>query len=369
MRRGASLWVDTLDEMFTDVFALQDAISERVASALALHLSSEELSAVTRRHTENTEAYELYLKGRYHGSRLIPPEIRQGIQFFQQSIELDATYALPYAGLLEAYRSLPITSDVPPRDVFPLASAAAAKALAIDESLVDVHASLAFIKLWYDWDDAGALREALRAVALNPNSSEARRSYAHVLWGLGRFAEAVTEGTRARELDPLSLLTSAQEGMYLFAAGRIDNARDRLMKTMEIEPEFWIALLWLAKIDIHQERYDDAIEKLTRAREASHGNSETISLIGYAWAMMGDRAKALGVLAELEAQSANRYVPPYAVATIRCGLGDDDQVFIALETALKERDVRLYWLRIDPKWDRLRSDARFAAILERMRPE
>ncbi|MBK6425902.1 MAG: tetratricopeptide repeat protein [Blastocatellia bacterium] len=185
---------------------------------------------------------------------------------------------------------------------------------AIDESLVDVHASLAFIKLWYDWDDAGALREALRAVALNPNSSEARRSYAHVLWGLGRFAEAVTEGTRARELDPLSLLTSAQEGMYLFAAGRIDNARDRLMKTMEIEPEFWIALLWLAKIDIHQERYDDAIEKLTRAREASHGNSETISLIGYAWAMMGDRAKALGVLAELEAQSAK----PLRATVCRC---------------------------------------------------
>ncbi|MDQ3256703.1 MAG: winged helix-turn-helix domain-containing protein, partial [Acidobacteriota bacterium] len=256
---GASLWTETFDEKFTNIFAVQDAISERVAGALALRLSDEEKKRVTRRYTENIEAYQLYLIGRYHWGKLTPTELRKSIGYFQQAIEIDPAYALAYGGLAEAYRALPITSDVPPRDVFPQAKAAALKALEIDESLADVHATLGIVKMWFDWDWAGAERECQRAVDLNPNSGDAHRACALLMFYTGRHDEAVAEGKRARELDPLSLINNVLEVMFLSYAGRDDEAAARLQKTLDLDPNFWIARLQLAKVYTRKGLYPEAI--------------------------------------------------------------------------------------------------------------
>src|SRR5215207_32952 len=195
---GEQLWAGQFDEKFTDIFAVQDAISRRVAGALALHLSGEEEVRLTKSHTENAAAYELYLKGRYHFFKLTPPEVRKGAEFFQEAVKVDPTYALAYAGIADAYRTLPITSDVAPNDAFPKAKEAVTKALELDDSLAEAHASSGWIKLWFDWDWAGSEGEFRRALDLNPYYADAHRGYAHLLSNTGRYEEALREVERAR---------------------------------------------------------------------------------------------------------------------------------------------------------------------------
>ena len=363
---GAALWTGTFDEKFTGVFAVQDAISERVTGALALRLSDEEKNRLTKRYTENIEAYQLYLIGRYHLLKLTPTELRKGIEYFQRALEIDPTYALAYGGLAEAYRASSISGDMPPRDVFPKAKAAALKALEIDESLADVHATLGMIHIWFDWDWAGAERECKRAIDLNPNSGDAHRAYALLLFYLGQHDEAVAEGKRARELDPLSLLNNTLEGMFLHFAGRDDEAAARLQKALELDPNFWIAHLTLSKVYTRRRMYPEAIAALSQARKFSGGNTETISLTGYNWALSGNRAQAQTALAELKSLSTQRYVPSYNIAMIYNGLDEKEEALAWLEKAYEERDVRLTFAKIDPKWDSFRSDFRFASLIKRI---
>jgi TolB-like protein/Flp pilus assembly protein TadD len=363
---GASLWAGTFDEKFTDVFAVQDAISQKVADALALRLSGEEKRRLTKRDTKNLEAYQLYLTGRYHHARLIPPEIRTAIGFYQQAIDLDPDYAPAYFGLAEANRSLAITSDVPSKDSLPQATAAARKALEIDDSLAEGHASLSFSLIWYEWDWVGGEREAKRAIALNPNSAYSHFALAHVLSDLGRHDEAIVEGARAVELDPVFFLFSALEGMFLHHARRDDEAIVRLEKTLQLDPTFWITHLTLGKVYIQQRKYPEAIAAFIKARDLSHGNSEAIASIGYAAALSGDKAKARAVLDELKGLSVQHYIPPFNVAMVYTGLGDQNEALSWLEKACEERDVRVTILKVDPRWDSLRSNPRFIAILKRI---
>ena len=302
---GSSVWTATFDEKFTDVFAVQDAISQKVADALALQLSGEEKKRLTKRYTDNLEAYQLYLTGRYHHAKLIPPEIREAIRFFQEAIHLDPNYAMAYVGLAEAHRSLAITSDVPSKEALPQAKAAAEKALELDESLAEAHASLSFSLTWFDWDWVNAEKEAKRAIALNPNSSFGHFAYAHVLSDLGRHEEAIAEGAKAVELEPVFLLFNALEGMFLHHAGRNDEAAVRLQKTLELDPGFWVTHLTLGKVYIQQRKYPQAIAEFTKAKELSHGNSEATASIGYVAALSGDESKAHAVLDELKTLSTN----------------------------------------------------------------
>ncbi len=363
---GASLWSGTFDEKFTDVFAVQDAISQKVADALALRLSGEEKNRLTRRYTENVEAYELYLTGRYHWSKLTPPDIRKGITFFQQAIDIDPTYALAYFGLAEAYRSLAINADIPANDCLPQAKAAAQKALQLDDSLAEAHASLSFSLIWYDWQWATAEQEARRAIALNPNSAHAHFAAAHVLSDLGRSEEAISQIAQARRLDPLFMLYRALEGMFFHHAGKNDEALARLQKALEQDAEFWVTHLMLGRVYIQQRKFPEAIAELTKAKELSHGNSEAIGSIGYAAALAGDEVKARSVLAELSQLSAQHYIPPFNLALVHVGLGERDEALALLERAVQEHDVRLTLLKVDPRWDTLRSDARFISILTRI---
>ena len=363
---GVSLWAGTFDEKFTDVFTLQDAISQKVVDALALRLSGEEKKRLTKRYTENVEAYQLYLTGRYHWSRLTPPDIRKAIGFFQQAIDLDSNYALAYFGLAEANRSLSINADIPSKECLPQAKAAARKALEIDDSLAEAHASLSFSLIWFDWDWAGGEKEAKRAIALNPHSAHAHFAYAHVLSDLGRHDEAIAEIARARELDPVFLLYRGLEGMFLHHAGRNDEAGANLQKVLELDPDFWITHLVLGKVYIQQRKYPEAIAEFGKARQLSHGNSEAIGSIGYVDALMGDKAKARAVLEELKTLSNQHYIPPYNIALVYHGIGRQSEALALLEKACEERDVRITLLKVDPRWDSLRSNPRFAAILKRI---
>src|SRR4029077_9906162 len=208
---GASLWSETYNEKLTDVFSVQDTISQKVVEALSLRLNPEEQKRLTKRYTDNLQAYQLYLTGRYHWSKLTPPDIRKGIDFFQQAIELDPEYALAYAGLAAANRALAMNADVPAKDCLPQAKAAAMKAIELDDSLAEAHSALSFGLIWYDWDWATAEKEAKRAVALDPNSGMAHFAYAHILSDQGHHQEAIVEIARARELDPVFFLFRALE--------------------------------------------------------------------------------------------------------------------------------------------------------------
>jgi tetratricopeptide (TPR) repeat protein len=363
---GSSLWANTFDEKFTDVFSVQDAISQKVADALALRLSGEENKRLTKRYTDNVEAYQLYLTGRYHWNRLTPPEIAKSIGFFKQAIDLDPTYALAYFGLADAYGALAPTSEVPPKDILPQAKAAATKALEIDESLAEPHATLAFIHTWFDWDWAGAEREAKRAIELNPNFGLAHIAYAQLLSYRGLHQEAISEAARARDLDPLSSIINTLNGSILLYARRDDEASMTLQKTLELDPNFWIAHYFFGKTYLAKKKYSDAIAEFSKARELSGGNSLAIGMIGYGWALAGDLAKARAVLTELKSLSGQRYIPPSNVAVLCFALGEKDEAFIWLEKAYQDHDVRLSRMKVDPEWDSMRSDPRFVAILKRI---
>lgn len=363
---GSSLWAGSFDEKFTDVFSVQDAISQKVANALALQLTGSEMQRLTKRYTENVDAYQLYLTGRYHWAKLTPPEIRTAIAFFQQAIEKDPNYALAYFGLAEANRSLAITSDVASNDCLPQAKAAAVKALEIDDSIAEGHASLSFSLIWHDWDWAGGETEAKRAIELNPNSAVAHFAYAHVLSDLGRHDEAISEQAKAIELEPVFLLLNALQGMYLYHADRIDEALIQLRKTLQIDPDFWITHLMLGKVYAHQQNYSEAIAEFSKAKDLSHGNSEAIASIGYAAALAGDKTKAMAVMGELKARAVQSYIPPYNIALVYNGLGDQNAALRSLEKAVDERDVRLTLLKVDPRWDSFRSEPHFLAILKRI---
>jgi TolB-like protein/class 3 adenylate cyclase len=363
---GASLWADTFDEKFTDVFELEDTISQKVAGALALRLSGEEKSRLTKRYTENVEAYQLYLTGRYHWSRLTPPDVRKGIAFLQQAIDLDPGYALAYAGLATANRALAMNADVPAKDCLPQAKAAAMQAIRLDDSLAEAHSSLSFDLIWYDWDWAAAEKEAKRALALDSNSAVSHFAYAHILSDQGHHQKAIAEIARARELDPVFLLISALEGMILHHAGRNDEALARLQKTLELDPNFWVTHLMLGRVYIQQRKYAEAIAEFTKARELSHGNSEAIASIGYVEGLAGDKEKARAVLEDLKALSNQHYIPPHNMGLVYNGLGDQNEALSCLEKACEERDPRVTLLKVDPRWDSLRSHPRFVAILKRI---
>lgn len=364
---GASLWVGTFDEEFTDVFSVQDAISERVAEALKLRLTSQVRHGLTRRHTDNTSAYELYLQGRYHWSKLIPSEVRVAIKYFEQAIEVDPNYALAYTGMAVAYVSLPISCDERPEEAFPSAKHAAVKALTLDESLSDAHAYLAFVTFWFDWNWKQAESEIKRGLALNSNSAEAHRAYGILLSQTGRMQEAIEQGTRARELDPLSLITRTNEALFYYFARDYEAAEERIEKTLKMEPAFWVALLTRAKIFLRQGKFDQAVADLIKAKQSAGGSSQPLAMLAYLFATMGRRTEALTLLHELEEIAAQRYVPPYNFALTYFGLQDNVRVFEWLERAYQLRDVLLAaFINNEPWWDELRDDKRFQSILHRM---
>lgn len=366
VRDGASLWAATFNEKFTDVFAIQDTISQKVADALALRLSADEKKQLTKRYTENLEAYQLYLTGRYHWNLLTPPEITSSIGYFEQAIALDQTYPLAYFGLADAYRALTINGDLRSKDLLPKATAAARKAIEIDPTLAEPHVTLALIHLWFDWDWAGAETETQRALTLNPNLAFAHIAHSQLLTALGRHPEAIAEATRARQLDPVSPIINTLEGLSFFYAKRYDEATASLQKALDLNPRFWVAWFFRGNVQLARGDYPGASAAFSKAREFSGNGCQPVAMLAYTATRAGDPGKAHMLLAELQATAAVRYLPPYSVAVIYLGLDERDNCFSWLEKAYVEHDVRLFLLGVDQIWDPLRSDPRFVSIMQRL---
>jgi serine/threonine protein kinase/tetratricopeptide (TPR) repeat protein len=359
-----ALWSGDYNRSMTNLVSLPGEIARDVSSKLRLKLSGPDEQRLAKNYTANPEAYQLYLKGRYHLLKLTPPEIQTGISYFQQAIGVDPAYALAYVGLADAYRSLALAAEMTPTEFLPKAKAAAQKAIEIDDTLAEAHAELGFIIFWYDWNWNTAETQLKRALELNPNDADTHLFYAHLLSNTGRHAEGLAEIKHARELDPLNLRTSALEGQFLIHAGRTDEALARLQKTLELDPNFWFAHMFASSAYIEKGMFAEAVAEARRARES--GVSSPISFLGYALAKSGKPAEARAVLEELLKRSAERYVPPYNIAMIYNGLGERDETLDWLERAYQQRDQKLVFLKVEPKWNNLRGDPRFQDLLHRV---
>ena len=361
------IWGEHYNRKLTDMVSLQGEIAREVSHKLIAQLSPADERKLAKNYTANAEAYELYLKGRYHHLKLTLPEIQKGITFYQQAIDADSTYAPAHAGLAEAYRTLAIAGwGIASREVFPKSKAAALRALELDPELAEAHIALGWIEFSFDWDWTAAENEYRKAIELSPNNGDARRGLAHLFSNLGRGDEAIAEGRRARELDPLSLLTNALEGQFLFYAGHDEEAILRLRKSLEIEPTFWIAHNILGRVYTGQGRYDEAIDEFRKAIEFGGGAYEPITQLGYALAKSGRREEAKQTLEELKISATKSYVPAYNFAVIYNGLGDREQALKYLEKSFQEREVQITFIKIDTRWNEIRDDVHFQSLMQRL---
>jgi TolB-like protein/Flp pilus assembly protein TadD len=363
---GRTLWAGRFDEKFGDVFAVQDSISGRVAWELAPRLTGEERERLARRYTKDAEAYDAYLKGRFFWDKRTPEGTRRAVEYFERALERDPAYALAYAGLGDCHRRLPIMSDVPSREAFPKAKAAALKALEIDGRLAEAHATLGWIAFWYEWDWPGAERAFLRALEIDPHHSSAHLGYGHILSILGRHEEALAGVDRALQIEPLSSFSGAMKGLFLFNARRYPEAVSQLNRTLEVDPRNWITHVVLGQAYERLGRYEDALAAFDEARESSE-TAGPASMTAYVEATSGHRAEAARILGELRARATSNYVPPYSMALVHHGMGNSPEVLRLLEAGYEQRDVRMVFLGIDPKWDSLRTDPRFVSLLRRMK--
>ncbi|HEX8145533.1 MAG TPA: protein kinase [Pyrinomonadaceae bacterium] len=363
---GSRLWGEQYNRQMTDIFAIQEEIAREISEKLRFKLTGEEQKQLAKRHTDNPEAYRLYLKGRYHWNKRTPEGFKQGIEYFKEAIDLDSGYALAYAGLADSYNMLGNYSELAPRDAFPRAKTAAIKALRIDETLAEARASLAYAANGYDWDWAGAAAEFKRAIELKPNYATAHYWYATThLAALGKLDEAISEMIEAKELDPLSLIINTNLGWIYYFAHRYDDAVKQIHKALEIDENFNVAYFKLGQVYERQGRYEEAIAQYHRAMQLS-SNLWIMPGLGHALAMAGRTDEARQLLAELMKMSGERYVSPYFIAEIHRGLGEIDRTFEWLEKAYEDRSDWLVWLGVEPALDGLRSDPRFIDLMRRV---
>ncbi|HEY0347590.1 MAG TPA: TIR domain-containing protein [Pyrinomonadaceae bacterium] len=365
-RTGDHIWGEQYRRKKADLVSLQKDIVRNVSQKLGVPLSKADDQKLAKNYPENVEAYDSYANGRYHVLKLTPKEMQTGIDYFNKAIAIDPSYARAYVGLADAYRSSAIAGEMPSKDLFPEAKANAQKAIQIDDTLAEAHAELGFIMSWYDWDWRAAENEFKRALELNSNDADTHWFYAHLLSNTGRHAEALSEIRRAKEIDPLSLRINANEGQFLLHAGRTDEALASLQKTFELDSNFWLAHLFASSAYIEKGMFDEGIAEARKAEEFSGPNTHPIAFEGYALAKSGKRASARAVLAKLLQLSTKRYVSPYCVALIYNGLDERDKTLTWLEKGSEQRDPKMVFLRVEPKWNNLREDRRFQDFLRRV---
>jgi len=364
---GRQLWGQQYNRKLADILSVQEDISREISEKLRLRLTGEEKTRMAKRATENNEAYELYLKGRYYWNKRNEEGFRKAIEYFNHAIEKDPNYALAHAGLADCYIVLGEFGLLPGREAYAKAREAATKALALDDALAEAHNALAILKGDYDWDWPGAEREFRRAIELNPGYATAHQWYGEMLSELGRHEEALAEIKRAQQLDPLSLIINAASAKILLYAGRDDLAIEQLRKTLEIDPNFAHAHHFLGYAYLRKGAFTEAIAEFHRAISLSPNLTQYKAGLGHAYARAGKSAEARKLLSELKEESKRRYVSWSDFAAIYAGLGEKDQAFACLEKAYEQRDTKLVTRgNLNPLLDPLRSDPRFQDLLRRI---
>jgi TolB-like protein/Tfp pilus assembly protein PilF/predicted Ser/Thr protein kinase len=366
VRDGSELWGEQYNRNLADILAVQGDIAREVTNKLRLRLAGEEEKRLTKQFTENNEAYQLYLKGRYYWNKRTPDGIQKAIEYFKESIEKDPSYALAYAGLADCYH-VP-ANPLPPREKMPLAKAAAKKALQLDDTLVEAHATLARVLFVYDWDWTAAEKEFKRAIELNPRYAPAHQWYGSYLSATGRFHEADAEQKRALELEPLSLVINFEVALASYFSRNYDLAIDQFQKTLELDQNFPPPLAYLPAAYEQNGKFDEAIVGLQRAISLTSGPYKILAMasLGHVYAVSGRKTEAHKILAELQKLSEHGYVPAHDVALIYAGLSERNKAFAWLDKAYEEHSFSLGHLKVEPRFDPLRSDPRFADLLRRI---
>jgi TolB-like protein/Tfp pilus assembly protein PilF/predicted Ser/Thr protein kinase len=360
---GTEVWGTQYDRKLSDIAAVQADIVRDISEKLKLRLNAADKTKLAKQNTENWEAYDLYMKGRYYWNKFTDADLKRSVNYFQQAIAQDPNYAQAYAGLADAYHELASTN--PPREMMPLAKAAALKALQIDDSVANAHAALGWIKWKYDWDFPGAEREFERAIELDREHSEGLAMYADFLDSMGRVDEALQAHRQAVEADPMNLIANSNLGDGLYSAHKLDEAIAQYKKTIAMDENFDAPHYSLAFAYDRKGMQKEAISEWQKAM-TGYGDTKTAALLGGVYARSGYQAALRAWIDDVKKNANHEFVSPFAVALMYGMLGDKDSAMEWLEKAYEDRDVDLVTVSADPVFDFLHSDPRFQDLLRRI---
>ena len=363
---GWQLWGDQYHSPLSDIQAVENEVSTHISEKLRLRLTEEEKNRLGKHYTENPEAYQAYLKGRYYWNMHTGEGYQKAIECFQQATKLDPGYALAYSGLADSYVAFDFYGILPPWETSPKAKTAAINALIIDDTLAEAHTSLACVKMMYERDWSNAEREFKRAIELDPNYAHAHNWYSHFLMAMGRIEESFAESQIALKLDPLDDCVNQYLGWHYIHARQFDRAITQLEKTLEINPEFFLARVTLGMAYVQKGEFARAISEFQQAK-LIYNPPLLLGFLGQAYAMSGKRDAALKALEELEALSMRSYVPPYSIALIYTALGEKPKAFEWFEKAYVAQNEWLNWLKVMPEVDSLRAEPEFTELLLRLK--
>ena len=365
----AHLWAEIYDRKLTDIFAVESEIAKAIADTLQAKLSGSEARVIAARPTENTQAHQLYLKGRFFWNKRTGEDLRKSIGYFEQAIAADPNYALAYAGLADGYVLLPGYTAGSPQEYYPKAKAAATKALELDESLAEAHTTLGLAIWSFDFDFTQAEREFQRAIELNPNYATGHQQYGNVLLSaLGRSDDAIREGRRALELDPLSSVINSDLGVDYLFAGRYDEAIAQFRKLLEMDPGYYFGHFQLGQALEMKGSREAAIGEYQKARVLNDDPS-VLGVLGRAYGLSGNRAEAVKMLEQLKKLAKERYVTAYSFALVYLGLGEKEEALRWLEKSYEDHaGADIGWIRVDPLLHSLHGDPRFEALAEKIVP-
>ena len=364
-RDGTQIWGERYTRTLRDLPALQEGIAVDILEQLRLELTGEQQQRFTKRYTDNATAYRLFLEGRYHSNRLTIDGLKRGIELMNKAIELDPTYALAYAGLADAYAD---ASGVylPASEAMPRVRAAAEHALRLDGTLAEAHAFLGYIKGTQDWHWAEAEQELQRTIALRPSYARAHEAYGHILMMQGRADDAIAAMTRARNLDPLSDLINANLGWFYYLARRYQEAVSWTQRLVERDRNLVAGHYNLGMAYEQMGRHREALAAFQEAKNLDPSNWPTSALLCHGYASSGDRLRAKQLLIELTKQATQGNLDPVWIGLIHAALNDKESAFVWLEKAHHMRSETLLFLKVDPKYDNLRSDPRFSDLVKRL---
>ena len=365
VRDQEHVWSRSYEREPTSLLGLQQELSAAIADQIRVRLSPDQLRGPGGRQTQNAEAFDAYLRGRYLESRRTPATNARAIQEYRRAIALDPNYALAWSSLGLTYAASVVNSDARPLEMGPLARDAAAHAVGANPNLAESQVIVGYVNWLLDWDWTAAETGLRLAISLDPGNAAAYRTLGHALSQSGRHSEAESAMRRTRELEPLEPISYALSAQVAFQAHEYLAAVEHARRAVLTDSEFWIGYVQLGQAYERTGETDLALEALTDAARFSGGNSKAISLRGYILAKSGRANEAREVLRRLEADAGERYVPPYAMALVHAGLGEREPVFEWLDKAYAARDVHLIYLPVDAKWDPYRADPRFSALLAR----
>ena len=362
------LWADTYESQMDDVLTLQNRVATAIVSEIRIKLTPQDKQSLAALRPVNPDAFEDYLKGRYYWGKRSEDALGKAIHYFQSATEKDPNYALAYAGLADCYGILgaAIVGTVPTSEVAPKAELAAKKAVALDPALAETQTALATVQFNDDWNWKAAETGFQRAIQLNPSYATAHQRYSLYLIAMGRTEESLTEMNRARTLDPLSLSMNFSLGWRLYMARRYDEAIAQLLNTIEMDSTYLLAHIVLGQCYEQTGRYPEAISELRKASALALDSPPVLAALGHVYAVSGNRAGAMQLLADLKSQATRRYVSPFYIAFIYAGLDDHEQALAWLNKSYQDRSNNTVFLNVVPQFDNLRSDPRFQNLKHRI---